>query len=454
MAAAQPRAAGGGAAAGKRSGAGDKAFIQAPNAKPVHLVLSKNLTRSLQSGHPWLYADALESLPAAPAGSLALIKTKAGDIVAKGMYDPKSPIAFRSLAVRGEVLDDALVGRRLERCAAIRGALFSDARVTCGFRLVNGEGDGLPGLVIDVYGDVAVIKLDGASPNAFYSPEAVAAWLMARYARGTGTVAGEGAGRPLRSVYLKFRANEGAGERGRLVAGQEPNRATRFTENGAAFHVDVVAGQKTGFFLDQRDNRARVGRLCAGGGPRPGSNSSKGGGPRMLNVFGYTGGFSIYAGRAGAAHVTTVDVAAAALQAAEVNWEMNGLPAPAHTTASVDAFKFLEDAVRAKEVWDVVVIDPPSFAPNKAAVATARDAYERAFGLAAQVTAENGVVCMASCSSHINSQLFSEVCAGALSRARRRGYCLGVSGQPEDHPWPAAAEELRYLKFAAYALEG
>jgi len=240
-------------------------------------------------------------------------------------------------------------------------------------------------------------------------------------------------------VFLKFRSGDEAG-RGRLVAGEMPEDPPVFNENGARFHVDIVQGQKTGFFLDQRENRARISRIVH---PKA----------RVLNVFGYTGGFSIYAGRGGAAHVTTVDLAKPACDAAEVNWQLNGLPAERHEAQAADAFQFLESAVKSKERWDVVVVDPPSFAPNKQSVERAVVSYTRVFQLAAQVTREGGVLALASCSSHIPSPMFGELCEEAITRgARRQAYVLGVHGQPEDHPYPIACEELRYLKFNMYQM--
>eukprot|EP00798_Chlamydomonas_sp_ICE-L_P004156 gene4156-14254_t len=449
----------------------------APGAKPVHLVLSKDRLRSIKRGHPWIFPEVLVNLPKAPAGSLALLKDKQGTIHAKGYYDPSSKLAFRAFTVQKGPLNDDLVADRLERAAQMRQMLFSDPSITNGFRLVNGEGDGLPGLVIDIYGDVAVMKLDGEGAEAFYNVKELAEWLQAMFPN-------------LKTCFQKSGDEEG---RGILIWGEFPDEPAIFQENGVTFQADVVMGQKTGFFLDQRDNRARLGRLSKG--------------RTVLNVFGYTGGFSIYAGHAGASHVssvdlakpapkfsihaghagashvstvdlakpapkfalcgfsiyagktgashvTTVDLAKPALKFAEANWALNGLDASRHETEAVDAFVFLEKAVKAKQQWDVVVIDPPSFAPSQKAVEKAVSSYTHAFALAAQVTKPDGILALASCSSHISSTMFLELCEDALARARRQGYILGVHGQPEDHPYPIACEELRYLKFVMYRLEG
>ncbi|GLC36377.1 hypothetical protein PLESTB_000768300 [Pleodorina starrii] len=413
-------------------------LINLINEKPVHLVLAKDRVRSVRRGHPWIFPEVLRELPKAPPGSLALLKTADGDILAKGYYDPGSKLAFRSFALNRDKLDEQLIAARLGRAAALRGALFEPYDATNGFRLVNGEGDGLPGLVVDLYDSAAVMKLDGAGAESFYNPEELAAWLMECHPR-------------LKTVFLKYRSSGAAGGggggeeqggRGRLLAGEAPapGRPVRFLENGVRFQADIVQGQKTGFFLDQRDNRSFVGKLARD--------------KRVLNVFGYTGGFSVYAGVGGARHVTTVDVGRAALQYATANWALNGLVPERHEAAEQDAFAFLDAAAKAREKWDVVIIDPPSFAPNKAAVEKACASYTRLFAAAAVVTAPHGSLSLASCSSHIDSAMFMEICEEALGRARRQGYVLRVAGQPADHPFPAAADELRYLKLVTFRLEG
>ncbi|KAF5834297.1 S-adenosyl-L-methionine-dependent methyltransferase [Dunaliella salina] len=411
-------------------------FIKAPNgSKPVHLTLEKNLARTVKLGHPWIFADSLSKLPPAAPGSLALCKTKNGQIIAKGFYDPKSPLAFKSLALVNERLDDGLLQRRLHRSWNMRMQLF-DRASTNAYRLFNGEGDGLPGLVCDIYNDTAVFKLDGAGAEGFYDVQALAEWLLTQH------------GSPIKTVFQRFKSNSAS--RGKLIIGDYPEQPVHILENGAIFQVDVVNGQKTGFFLDQRDSRACVGRLCRAAAPSLSSSSKL----RCLNVFGYTGGFSVYAGRSNASNVTTVDVADKALQYATANWALNGLRDTAHESVRADAFDFLEDAAKSKEKWDLVIVDPPSFAPNQASVERAKSSYKTLFTNAAQCVQPNGILALSSCSSHINASTFSEICCSALAAAQRPGYALVIAGQPEDHPSPIFAEELRYLKFNCYQLEG
>ena len=256
---------------------------------PISLRLSRNLTRAIKRGHPWVYADALRHLPPVPPGSQAILyDNKKNQPIAVAFFDPKSPLAFRVCTTNvAERLDDQWARRQFRRALSLRRMLFDSQ--TTGYRLFNGEGDGLPGLVCDLYHDTAVLQLDGAGPGGFWHAPGVARWLAETL--------------PVRQVYRKPQAREsGPGE---ALIGPHPAAPIEFLENGVHFKVEVIHGQKTGFFLDQRDNRQRVRTVAAG--------------RRTLNVFGYTGGFSVYAGLGGASHVTTVDLAGPALKLAAHN---------------------------------------------------------------------------------------------------------------------------------------
>jgi 23S rRNA (cytosine1962-C5)-methyltransferase len=228
-------------------------------------------------------------------------------------------------------------------------------------------------------------------------------------------------------------------EGGRALVGVAPTEPVTFLENGVWFTADVLRGQKTGFFLDQRENRARVRQLSAG--------------RRVLNLFGYTGGFSVYAGLGGAEHVTTVDLASPAVEAAEAHWLLNGLPHRGHEGVVADAFDYLEHAARGGLHWDLVIADPPAFAPNQAAVPNALAAYRRLIAASAAATAPGGWLCAASCSSHVSLPEFLEACEGGIGQARRRATVFGIQGQPFDHPTPLAMPEFRYLKFVAMRVD-
>lgn len=397
-------------------------LLQPRSDQPVQLRLARDLTRAIKRGHPWVYAEALRQLPLAPPGTQAvLLDNKKGREIGRGFYDPHSPLALRICTTEpGEILNERWAQKRLERALALRRTLF-DGRTT-GFRLFNGEGDGLPGLIADLYGDSAVLQLDGAGPAGFWDAAGIAAWLAQALS--------------LRCVYE--RGERGRSE-GKSLVGDIPAAPVVFLENGVRFAVDVVRGQKTGFFLDQRDNRQKIKELAAG--------------RRVLNLFGYTGGFSVYAGLGGASQVTTVDIAAPALAAAQANWELNDLPPAKHETVAADAFEFLADAAAGRRFWDLVVVDPPSFASSKAAVPKAIAAYQKLIAAAAAVTLPNGLLAAASCSSHVGLEAFLSACEEGISLARRRATVLHLGGQPADHPSPLALPEFRYLKFVLMRVE-
>lgn len=390
--------------------------------EPLTLRLNRDLARTVKRGHPWVYADALRDLPRAVAGSPAvLLDNRKGQPVAVGFYDPNSPLAFRVCDTDGQTkLDDRWAQGRLQSALALRRTLFDQQ--TTGFRLLNGEGDSVPGLVVDVYGDTAVLKLDGAGPIGFWDAPGIAEWIAKAI--------------PVEAVYERRKER---GREGRVLVGAEPRQPVSFLENGLRFTSDVVRGQKTGFFLDQRDNRRLVHNLSRG--------------RTVLNVFSYTGGFSIAAGVGGANHVTTVDLAEPAIEASRQHWQLNGLQESAHEAVAADAFEFLESAASHRRRWDVVIVDPPSFAPNQESVAKASKAYQSLIASGARATSRGGLLAAASCSSHIDLTLFLELCEEGISEARRRGTVLAIQGQPADHPSPLALPEFRYLKFVLMRVE-
>ncbi|MFN8459565.1 MAG: class I SAM-dependent rRNA methyltransferase [Anaerolineae bacterium] len=398
-------------------------LLQPRSGSPLQLRLARDLTRSIKRGHPWVYAESLRELPPAPPGTLAiLLDNKKGQEIARGFYDPRSPLALRICTTEsGQTLNEWWAQKRLERALTLRRALFDER--TTGFRLFNGEGDGLPGLIADIYGDTVVLQLDGPGPCGFWHSVGIAAWLAEKLS--------------LKCVFERSRS-EGK-KASQTLWGETPAGLVTFAENGVHFQADVVRGQKTGFFFDQRDNRQKIREVAAN--------------RRVLNVFGYTGGFSVYAGLGGASHVTTVDLAAPALEAAQVNWALNDLPIDWHVVAVADAFEFLAQAAQQRQTWEVVIVDPPSFAASQAAVAKAIAAYQKLIGAAAAVTARDGLLAAASCSSHVSLEAFLSACEEGISLARRQATVLHVGGQPADHPTPLALPEFRYLKFVLMRIE-
>jgi 23S rRNA (cytosine1962-C5)-methyltransferase len=389
---------------------------------PIVLRLNRDLARTIKRGHPWVFADALRDLPRAVAGSSAvLLDNRKGQPIAVGFYDPASPLAFRVCDTDGRAkLDQRWAQGRLRDALSLRRSLF-DSKTT-GFRLANGEGDSVPGLVIDIYGEAAVVKLDGAGPCGFWQTDGIADWLS-RAA----------------SVSCVYERRKERGREGRPLIGTEPVDPVTFLENGLLFTSDIVRGQKTGFFLDQRDNRHTIRRLAHG--------------RSLLNLFAYTGGFSVAAGVGGASQVTTVDLAQPAIDAARLHWRLNELDDAAHDAIAVDAFEYLDDATAKRRRWDIVVVDPPSFAPNQDSVTKAKAAYQTLIAGGARCTASGGLLAAASCSSHIDLSAFLAICEEGISEARRRGTVLAIQGQPADHPSPLALPEFRYLKFVLIRID-
>jgi 23S rRNA (cytosine1962-C5)-methyltransferase len=377
--------------------------------------LRKDLERSLQKGHPWLYADALDAPKGLETGVTVDVISKDGKFLARGLYDARSPIAFR-VATRDarQPLDAAFVRGRVESALRARRGAF-DARETDAFRWLNGEGDFLPGVVVDVYAQVAVLRLDGDAARAWRDPVVAA---LVDVGRGLG----------IRWVLERSR-----GGKGEPLHGGVPPSPVEIRECGVKFAVDVLQGQKTGFFLDQRENRRALRPYAAG--------------VEVVNLFGYTGGFSLHAALGGATRVTTVDSAAGAIENARVNFQLNGIDPARHGFDCEDAFRWLDRARAEGRTYGLVVVDPPSFAPSERALQKALTAYRDLNALAVSVVAPDGVLAAASCSSHVTSEAFLGVLRDAADKAHRPLRILEVRGQPADHPSLPAFPEGRYLKF-------
>jgi 23S rRNA (cytosine1962-C5)-methyltransferase len=357
-----------------------------------------------------VYRDAVEESPRLRDGKTVELVTRNG-----------SPLKTASPSL----LDDRIAAALARRLA------FIDRRQTDTFRWIHGEADGLPGVHVDVYGDAASVRCDGEGARAFYLdlPERL-------------QTAANAAGLALRTVVERRRARGGADggdtEKTAVVRGAAPAGEIEVRENGLRFGVDLLRGQKGGLFLDQRDNRALVRTLASG--------------RRVLNLFGYTGGFSVYAAAGGARATVTVDVAAPAIAAARRNFERNGLPTTDARFVTGDAFAFLEKAARDGERFDLVISDPPSFAPNRRALAAGLRAYRRLHRLCASVVAPGGTLCAASCSSHVDRATFLAAVRDGARDAGRRFELHELRGAGPDHPVVTQFPEGDYLKFARGAL--
>lgn len=377
--------------------------------------LTQPIHETLRSGHPWLFHDAVRHGRDHRPGDVVDVVDQHGEFVGRGVIEPESPIRVRLWTLRRATdVDNDLLEARL-RAAMKRRRYPTDD--TTGYRLSNGEGDRIPGLVIDVYATTAVLRVDGVAAERWLAP----------------------ARRVLRRLtdvehFVVRRSERYRGEHPAAEWIGEAPEEVRFLENGLEFFCRPIEGQKTGFFLDQRDNRHRIARLAPG--------------RRLLNLFGYTGGFSVAAAARGAAFTTTVDLAGPALEDARRNFELNQIPSPAHAFEKADVFDYLEQFERGSAPFDVIVCDPPSFAHSRDDVPRALGAYERLFASTLDVAHDGAVVAVASCSSQVDRGQF----LGAVTDAARSvdvAYVLnGIHGAADDHPWPAAFPEGDYLQFA------
>jgi 23S rRNA (cytosine1962-C5)-methyltransferase len=384
------------------------------------LTLGSGPAHAVLRGHPWVYRQAIARAPTGlHTGDAVELHDPSGRFLARGLWDASSPIAVRVYGREAaRELDARALGRLVEQAITRRSALHGSAE-TSAYRLCNGEGDRVPGLVIDRYASTAVVRLDG---------DAVVPWLPRLQAHLWPRLQELG----VRAVGLRTLAR-GSGTQLEPLWGEAPPASVTVRENGMAMVVDLARGQKTGAFLDQRDNRARVRTLAHG--------------KSVLNLFSYAGGFSIAAGLGGATQVTSVDLAQAAHATAQLSVKANALAASTHSWVTADAFTYLESAAKKGLRWDLIVSDPPSFAPNEKALIRALAAYRKLHAACAAVLAPGGVLCASSCSSHVNAEDFVAT-LDDVALARSDLALVGLYGSPWDHPTLPSWPEGRYLKFA------
>lgn len=379
----------------------------------VAVRVTDDARRWVRSGHPWVFADSVvHEAPGGTVGDLAVVFDRKRAFQGIGLYDPGSPIRVRVLHQgRPTPIDPRWWRDRFGQVLERRGDLLGST-VTTGVRCVNGENDGLGGLVVDRYAQVAVVKI--------YTP----AWIphldtivpILAELLGVDTVV-------LRLSRRTAREAPSGITDGMTLVGVAPAGPVRFLEHGLTVEADVVAGQKTGYFLDQRDNRRRVGEACRGA--------------RVLDVFCAGGGFTVAAAAGGAASVLSVDIAEPALEATRRNLALNHDREPVracrHTTRRGDAFTVMADLVAAGERFDVVVVDPPSFAHDQAGVRTALGAYGRLTDLAVRLVRDGGLLVQASCSSRVTADEFQATVERAATRAGVGLDGVRRTGHPVDH---------------------
>jgi 23S rRNA (cytosine1962-C5)-methyltransferase len=383
----------------------------------VHrIVLKPGRDAAVRAGHPWIFSGAIaRGLADAEPGAPVEVRAANGRFVARGYANPRTTIAVRVLTHDEEPVDEGLVARHVERALALRAAMLPpDLRA---YRVLNGEGDRLPGVVVDRYDAFLVCQFLTAGA-ARLAPLVVAA-LEARLAP--------------RGVFERseggVRREEGLPDARGIVAGAAPPPELAIEEDGARFLVDVEHGQKTGFFLDQRESRRRVRALAAG--------------RRVLNAFAYTGAFAVAAGLGGAAEVVSVDTSRPALELAEAAWAANGL-APGRASFVVgDVF----DVLRAgSERWDVVILDPPPFVRRRRDLVPGLRGYKDVNLQAFRRLAADGWLLTSSCSQHLSRDVFRETVRAAAADAVRRATVVAAWGHAPDHPVALAHPEGEYLK--------
>lgn len=365
--------------------------------------------------HPWIYSGALASPPTA---AVARVTDDSGSVLGVGTASPTNPLAARIFRFEDGPLDQAFFRARLESALALRKTLgLWDPQGGC--RWVFGEGDGLPGLVVDRYAHALVVQVGTAGLEALRDAWWPVLWEIAKREGITAFVERSQAGR----------REEGLDPVNRLLKGSLAGPVT-VHEGPAKLSVDLLRGQKTGFFLDQRAHRLQVGAHAEG--------------CRVLNAFGYTGGFSIHAGLGGAMQVATLDISAPALDQAERDWVANGLDPAAHLRMEGDAFELMRHLEPAS--WHRVIVDPPAFAKQRKDVDKAFKAYKDVFRLGARATAPGGFLWLFSCSQHLDRARFQEAVWTALLEAGREARVLAHLGQPADHPYALNHPEGFYLK--------
>ncbi|WP_026332412.1 23S rRNA (cytosine(2499)-C(5))-methyltransferase [Deinococcus apachensis] len=375
----------------------------------------------LRAGHPWLYESSVrEQNREGEAGELAVVYDRRDRFLALGLYDPHSPLRLRVLHMGlPVVVDEAWWEARLEAAVHRRAALFGPE--TDGYRVLNGESDGFPGAVLDRYSRTLVLKLYTAA--WFPHLSLLLRLLEERFPKYRVVVR--------LSRNIETLAEEAGLHDGETLVGTEPDGPVIFRESGLHFEADVVRGQKTGFFLDQRENRRRVEAVAKG--------------RRVLNAFSFSGGFSLYAARGGATDVVSLDISAHALRSAERNFALNvadpHIAACRHETVQADVFDWLSGTRRE---FDLIVLDPPSLARREAERAGAIRAYAKLAADGLRRLAPGGILVSASCSAHVSADEFFEAVRGVARRSSRRWRELRTSRHAPDHH--AAFPEAEYLK--------
>ena len=384
------------------------------------IVLKAGREKSVLLRHPWLFSGAIAQVRGEPAsGETVAVYSSRMEMLGSAAYSPQSSIAARFWTFDpGETVDEPFLYQKLQAAWQARKVLHADPQTTA-YRVVHSESDGIPGLVVDRYNDWLVVQFTSA--GAEYWREAVTRLLQ----QATG----------LEHIYersdVEVRNLEGLPERTGSLAGGEPPLYISILENGIQYLVDIQHGHKTGFYLDQRNNRARMRSLAKD--------------KRLLNCFCYTGGFSLSAAAGGAQEIISVDSSLEALELGKENMRLNGLDTPAEWVEG-DVFQVLRKYRDQARNFDLIVLDPPKFAPTTAQVERAARGYKDINLLALKLLAPGGLLMTYSCSGGVNAELFRKIVAGAALDAGVNAVVLERLSQGEDHPVALTFPEGEYLK--------
>ncbi len=380
--------------------------------------LRRGKEESLDRFHPWVFSGAISNIPTGiEEGDVVAVEASDGRFIGVGHYQIGS-IAVRILDFNDTEIDKSFFAQRLKEALSLRRSLRLDQFDNNAYRLVHGEGDFLPGLVVDVYGKTAVVQAH--SPGMHYCRDIIAIALT------------ELEDLEIANVYYKSETTLPYKARldpvnEYLVGGFDTNIAK---ENGLLFHIDWLKGQKTGFFVDQRENRALLESFSA--------NRS------VLNMFCYTGGFSVYAMRGGARQVVSVDSSAKAIALTSANINLNFPDDTRHKALAEDAFKYLDNMVSGEH--DLIILDPPAFAKHRSALRNALRGYQRLNAKAFEKIAPGGILFTFSCSQAVSREQFRLAVFSAAAQSQRRVRIIKQLTQPLDHPINIYHPEGEYLK--------
>lgn len=382
------------------------------------VVLKPGRDKSLRRRHPWVFSGAIRTIEGTPApGETVAVKTHDGQFLATGAYSPHSQIAVRIWTWdRDETVDEAFMERRMARAVAGRASITA----ATAYRLVYAESDGLPGLIVDRYGDSLVLQSLSAG-SEYWKATLVSALAKLVQPRG---------------IYersdVDVRQKEGLSLATGTVHGDTIPERVEVVESGRRYQVDVRRGHKTGFYLDQRENRDRLAGYAAG--------------RQVLDCFAYTGGFTVAALSGGASHVTSVDSSAEAMAAGRDNVRLNGLPPERSEWIEADVFDTLRMFRDTGRRFDLIVLDPPKFAHSAGQVERAARGYKDINWLAFRLLRPGGELFTFSCSGAVGSDLFQKIVAGAALDAGVEAQVVGRLTQASDHPVMLQFPEGAYLK--------